>query len=294
MPVSTVPSHAPGPAATAGPAPGEAAPAAAVRRPPRRVGPGASRSPVAVPIDPRVILALARALGIVRGRAPRIGVAGWAAATRSSKAPSSGSTSSKSALSFLSDPKLSIEEKLMRLLAHLNGKWEKEMEAKMKQLAGEDGGTSSASATSTKKKSGGLLGGIGGALSALAGGAVFGGLKIPGLQSVLGKIGGPVLAAAASALGFPAAAPLLLKYGPAILSAASSVAGAATGGTSSASSSGGTSSTGATKAQSDTDRQLIMTEIQRLQEKQKEMFGLVSNIFRSQHDTRMTAINNIR
>ena len=37
-----------------------------------------------------------------------------------------------------------------------------------------------------------------------------------------------------------------------------------------------------------------MTEIQILQEKQKEMFSLVSNILRSQHDTKMAVIGNIR
>jgi hypothetical protein len=35
-------------------------------------------------------------------------------------------------------------------------------------------------------------------------------------------------------------------------------------------------------------------ELQRLIDKQKEMFSLVSNILRTMHDTRMTAINNIR
>jgi hypothetical protein len=37
-----------------------------------------------------------------------------------------------------------------------------------------------------------------------------------------------------------------------------------------------------------------MTEIQILQEKQKEMFTLVSNILRSQHDTKMAVIGNLR
>ncbi len=37
-----------------------------------------------------------------------------------------------------------------------------------------------------------------------------------------------------------------------------------------------------------------MLELQRLQDKQKEMFSLVSNMLRSMHDTKMAVINNLR
>jgi hypothetical protein len=37
-----------------------------------------------------------------------------------------------------------------------------------------------------------------------------------------------------------------------------------------------------------------MMELQRLVDKQKEMFAMVSNILRAQHDTRMSIIGNVR
>jgi hypothetical protein len=172
------------------------------------------------------------------------------------------------------------------------------MESKLKELATGEGSASSKSAASpktaagsgAKKKSGGILATIVGAVAGAGGplGAMLDALKIPGVKAVVGKIGGPVLAAAASALGFPAAAPLLLKYGPTLVDAvagASSAAGKA--------SSGSSGSTG-TSGSKDAERQSVMLELQRLQEKQKEMFGLVSNVLRANHDARMVAINNIR
>lgn len=259
----------------------EAAAAVATPRTTRTTRRAAAPRAVAVPPpnDARLVETIARAIGILGGRPRAVGVAGWASALGLSPASSSRS------LSFLSDPKLSIEEKLMRLLAHLNEKWEKEMQAKMNQIAGNEGDTAGgAKKTTRKKKSGGLLGGIAGALSSVpALGGLLGALKIPGVSAVLGKIGGPVLAAAAGALGFPAAAPLLLKYGPALLEAASGVANAM--GSEAASGSG---------AMSDGKRQQLVMEIQRLYEKQKEMFGLVSNILRTSHETRMIAVNNVR
>ncbi len=212
----------------------------------------------------------------------------------------------------------------MRLMAYLNGKWEKEMEDKMKQVAGEDakatsssgassssGSGSGASSTSGSKKKGGIFGTIAGALSGVVGDgplqAVSGFLKIPGVKSVVDKVAGPVMAAGASAFGFPMAAPLLMKFGPQIVDFVGGVADAGAASSSSSGSSGssgasGTSSSGGstgssssgTKQLSDADRQLLMTEIQRLQDKQKEMFGLVSNILKGNHDTRMAAINNMR
>ena len=47
-------------------------------------------------------------------------------------------------------------------------------------------------------------------------------------------------------------------------------------------------------ALSDSDRQTIMMEIQNIRQKQQEMFGLVSNILKAGHDTRLSIINNIR
>jgi hypothetical protein len=59
---------------------------------------------------------------------------------------------------------------------------------------------------------------------------------------------------------------------------------------------GGASGAGGTggKAMSDAKRQQLTLEIQRLYEKQKEMFNLVSNISRISHETRSGVIGNIR
>jgi hypothetical protein len=182
------------------------------------------------------------------------------------------------------------------------------MEAKMKELAGDDAkaaakSTSGASSSGAKKKSGGLLGSIASAVSGVVGGTplgvVFDALKLPAVKAVAEKIGGPVLAAAASALGFPGAAPLLLKVGPTVVGALAGAAGSvpkAAGGSGAAgtTATGGTSKAATSAQPSEADRQGIMLELQRLQQKQKEMFELVSNVIRSNHEARMAAIGNIR
>ena len=47
-------------------------------------------------------------------------------------------------------------------------------------------------------------------------------------------------------------------------------------------------------AADESERQLEMMQIQRLQDRQKEMFGLVSNLLRGTHDTRAAIISNMR
>ena len=157
----------------------------------------------------------------------------------------------------------------------------------MDKLAGKT--TSTSSKTSSKSK--GLLGNIGSAFSSALGaaGGIVGILKIPAVKTALKNLGGPALAAAASALGFPQAAPTLLAHGPDVVNAALGIASAAGGSskTSQATSSGGA-------ALNDSERQSVMMEIQRIYDKQKEMFSLVSNILRAAHDTRMTIIGNVR
>jgi hypothetical protein len=175
----------------------------------------------------------------------------------------------------------------MQLLAYLNDKYEKEMQAKMDELAGKTTST-------TKKRSSGIMGALGSAVSSAIGPdnakALSGFLKLPGVKSVLGTIGGPALAAAATALGFPAAAPLLAKLTPKAVAFAADVVNEAASPSSSGTTSSGTTSSSTTGKQ----EELAMMQIQRLMDKQKEMFSLVSNILKSSHDTRMAAINNVR
>jgi hypothetical protein len=195
----------------------------------------------------------------------------------------------------------------MRLLAYLNDKWEKDLQKKMKELGASQGATSSSSSTGSstakKKSSGGLLGGLGGVVKAAtaffpAAGVALEVLKEPAAREVLGKVGGPALAAGATALGFPQLAPLALQYGPQLVDLAAGVAtsvGSAPAATSATKSSGAaaTKPDGAGLS-SDKDAQLKLMEIQRIMEQQKEMFALVSNILRASHDGRMAVIQNVR
>ncbi len=176
---------------------------------------------------------------------------------------------------------------------------------------------------------GGLTGGAGGLLGGLAGGAGGGlggilgqllpaagmGLDLlqdPGLQDVLTQLSGPVLAGGACAFGFPEFAPMLLQAGPAIAQGAFGLLDAVGGGTSGSSSAGSSGSTtksssGSSGSSSKTSsspsyssgddpqiEQKDILELQHLQDKQKEMFSLVSNVLRSMHDTKMAVINNVR
>lgn len=228
--------------------------------------------------DPKLVSSVVRALrGGTTTRAASTGYASSAALTRSD-------------VSFLRDPNLSIEEKLMKLLGVMNKKWEKEMQQKLDQIAAGEGAPAAATSASKAKTKSGFLGSIkdalGGITKALGpAGKLLEGVDLGGL---LKKVSGPVLAAAASALGVPAAAPLLLRYGPAALEAASSVASAV--------GSGAPVAAGGPAAQkmSDAERQALLMEIQRIQSKQQEMLQLVSNVLKSNHDARSSVINNIR
>jgi hypothetical protein len=224
-----------------------------------------------------------------KARTGRSGGAGYAKSTSKTTTSRTGSTSKASdPLAFLKDPNLSIEEKLMRLLAHLNEKWEKDMQKKMEEIAGKSSAKSSSS-----KKAGGLLGSIGsvlkGALPQM--GILVDALKSPVVRGFLSKISGPVLAAGATAAGFPQLAPVLLKYGPKAVEVAAGLA-------SSLEDSAGGSSTSSAKAstagETGKTEQLQLMELQRMFDKQKEMFSLVSNILKAGHDTRMSVINNVR
>jgi hypothetical protein len=97
----------------------------------------------------------------------------------------------------------------------------------------------------------------------------------------------------------PMLAPMILKAGPVLGSiatgAVSSLTGASTAGSTGTTTRASTSSSSSSSTSgSAPSEKALMTEIQILQEKQKEMFTLVSNILRSLHDTKMAVIGNIR
>jgi hypothetical protein len=213
--------------------------------------------------------------------------------TSAAAATSTRASGSSSSLAFLKDPRLSVEEKLARLMVHLSDKYEKQLEEKLRQYGDLEAGK--ATSTSTARKgtaSASPLAALGDGLKSLLSKAGLGSSLLTGtlLPQLATQVAAPVLAGAATALGMPALAPMLLKAGPLLGSLAAGAVSALTG--KSASTSTAAASSGAS-ADAPSEKQL-MTEIQILQEKQKEMFALVSNILRSMHDTKMAVIGNIR
>jgi len=105
-----------------------------------------------------------------------------------------------------------------------------------------------------------------------------------GLQKAAGAMGGPVLAGLATAAGLPQLAPVALRYGGELAQLAfKDVGGGSAGGPAGAKAEAGSP-----------DERIAMLELQRLVEKQQQMFTAISNVLRSLHDTQMAAIHNIR
>jgi hypothetical protein len=284
-----------------------------------------------------------RATTSATGTARRTSATGYAKAkstsssSTTSKAKSSSSTTKKATttsvpkdLAFLSDPRLSVEEKLFRFMQYYAARYDQQLEAKMKEIAARQGAAKSSGTTGTsgtkKTKKKGLLSRIGGALKKLpVVGVALELLQTKEVAALLKQLSGPVLAAGATALGMPMLAPVLLKAGPELAGALTAVAkelddgGAAkvaSGATSlagqggqalasaqkatssSSSSKSSTSTSSSTASSSSAGSQDLSTadsmEIQRIQEKQREMFTLVSNLLKSMHDTKMTMLGNLR
>ncbi|HET7824460.1 MAG TPA: hypothetical protein VFK90_03965 [Anaeromyxobacter sp.] len=248
------------------------------------------------------------------GYAPAKAAAPKASSTAKSSAASKSTSASKSSssdpLAFLRDKKLTIEEKLMKLLGYMNERWEKEMQAKMDEIAASEQEKKKQASKSSGSGGGGLLGGVldvvQKAFTGDVAGAVSSVAKLTPAPELLGKLvsdlGGPALAAGAAALGFPELSPALLKLGPELGKLAKGWLADAEGGGGSgstkkapSSSSGkSSSSSGGGKVLSDSEQQVLVMEIQRIQQQQKEMFALVSNVLKGNHDARMSVLNNIR
>ena len=212
------------------------------------------------------------------------------------------------AFAFLKDPKLSVEEKLFQFMCAIAKRNDDEVLKKMEEMKG---GAAAASKASTTGGSSGT-----GSAKKPAAVSTWSALKslIPPLglaaqlvgdaklKSMITQVSGPVLAAAVTALGMPALAPLALKAGPQLATAivngklggsgaAAAVGEGSQGGSSSGSTNGSSTSTSSATGKNE---QVQLMELQRLIDKQKEMFAMVSNILRAQHDTRMVMIGNVR
>ena len=242
--------------------------------------------------------------------------AGYAkAATTASTAKEKAATGPKitGEWSFLTDPSLSVEEKLARFMIAVQKKLDGELTEKMKDYKAKYG----EGGTEAKSDGGGIFGTILKVICpplAIAD-SVFGGVD-EFLKDALQVLGGPLLAALATAVGLPMLAPAALALGEglgAMLGGGSTPAKPKTG--SSGTTKADTTKTDTTKEKTPTkgtatkpktdpktgtgeagspDERLEMLEIQRLVEKQNQMFTLVSNVMKGMHETTMVAIQNIR
>jgi hypothetical protein len=212
--------------------------------------------------------------------------------------------------SFLTDPSLSVEEKLARFMMAVQKKLDGELTQKMedyKAKYGEGG-------TETKKDDGGGI--LGTILKVLCpplaiASSVVGGVD-EFLKDALQVLGGPLLAALATAVGLPLLAPAALALGEglgAMLTGGSAKAPEkkpVTKNDTKTDTKATTKPKAAPKATPKTDpkaptgeagspdERLEMLEIQRLVDKQNQMFTLVSNVMKNMHETTMVAIQNIR
>ena len=233
--------------------------------------------------------------------------AGYARAGASAAATGSSGSRGIGEWAFLSDPSLSVEEKLSRFMIAVQKKIGDELTDRMNDYRAKygEGGTET-----KKQESGGFLGKILGAIFPAGGifDKVLGGLEEL-LGTALKTLGGPLLAALATAVGLPMLAPAALKLGESLGAA---LAGGASSGKAKGPSTGTakgekagdpkTSKTTTTKAGTTTkkgeagspDERLEMLEIQRLVEKQNQLFTLVSNLLKSMHETTMVAVHNVR
>jgi hypothetical protein len=215
------------------------------------------------------------------------------ASTAAGAGASSATKRSSGPLAFLDDPKLSLDEKIFRLALYMTDKADKELEKKLEEISGKQKAKSS---KSSKGFLGGVLGGGGGGLlGVLGGGGTLSGLglgldvlKRLGVTDAVAGLSGPVLAAGVSAAGFPMLAPAAMKLGPTVTQGALAALGELADGASEKA-----SSTTSSKADGNVDKKDLL-ELEHLQQKQQQLFSLLSNLMKGMHDSRMSVIGNIR
>jgi hypothetical protein len=267
-----------------------------------------------------IVLAPRTSATAAKGKVATAVVKKKAASTK--PASTSKATATKAATSgpyaFLSDPTLSVEDKLLRFMLQVQKETDADLQRRMEALAGK-GSASGAGSTPGSTATSGAGGSSSGTSRGVSvwsiakaivpalglGSAVVGDAA---LKKLVQQVSGPMLAAAATAIGLPALAPVatklgsslgdLLTSGTASPSALASVGLGALGGSSAASSPGGSSATGggasAGSSTSAEDKQQELMLLQHAMDKQKEMTSMVSNLLKSMHDGRMNVISNLR
>jgi hypothetical protein len=224
-----------------------------------------------------ILEAVGKRSAAAAGGAPEASAAEPSSASASAKASTTTTTTLPKELDFLKDPKLSVQEKVFRFLLYLQDKADRELEAKLKEMAPK-------STTTTRKERkgwlGDALGWIGKAVPGI--GISLELLESPQGRALLKQISGPVLAAAATAMGAPQLAPVLMQMGPQIVDGAARAAGATT------------TSTSTTQSEASTNDQRQIIELQHLMEKQRTTIQLLSNVLRVMDETTGAVVANIR
>jgi hypothetical protein len=203
--------------------------------------PDTTAEPATGHLAPDAATTAASSSGQLRAKTSERGYAGGASGTTTDAKGKSSTGKASGALAFLDDPKLSVEEKLLRLLSYLNDKWNKELDQKMKEFKQPASGTASAGTSSAgagaatkapSSSSGGLLKkAVGYASKAIPGlGVSLEVMKEPAVRSFTKAVAGPALAAVATYYGQPQLAPIALKLGPELADAAANAASAVTDG----------------------------------------------------------------
>jgi len=261
--------------AAASSAVGEAASAKAARA--RTANPGAGRS------GAKLGKTVDKALGKkppAAASAPRARASGGSGTSATSGYSSAAATQASGEWAFLQDKNLPIEEKVFRYMMLLQRKADTELQQFLEAT-----GPGGKAATSSAKQGTSLFDIAKAIVPAL--GLAEGLIGEAGLKKLATQLAGPVLAAAATAAGMPALAPVALQLGGSMAQMAFQDVGAR-------STSGSTSSTPTANEYSKMSDKEKALWLQHLMEKQQAMFTAASNTLKCMHDTQMAAISNIR
>jgi len=208
-----------------------------------------------------------------------------ASSTAKTTAASSKTTSTSSAkatgdYAFLQDKTLSAQEKLILFLATQKKNTNKELETMLDKAA--------AQKETAKKSGGGVTSLFNVAKSVVPALGVADKLLGGKLDDLLKQVSGPMLGAAATALGMPALAPTAMTMGPKLVDA---VLNLQVPGAQQASTTSSSSTSGSKGGELD---EVELARMQMLQKRVEEWTALISNLMQSFHQSRMNVLQNMR
>jgi hypothetical protein len=222
--------------------------------------------------------ASARAQALERARAAAPAPAPAAPAGPAPQGYAAAAASSSGEWAFLDAKGTSVEDKLFLFMKKVMEKTDKELVDKMKEYKARF--TTAKPSSSSQKKGTSLFDVAKVVVPALGMAEKL--LGEAGIKKLASSLGGPVLAAAATAAGLPQLAPLALRYGGDLAGLAFKDVG-------------GSAAEAPSPAEAGSpDEKLAMLEIQVLVEKQQRMFAAVSGTLKAMHDAEMVAVHNIR